>query len=506
MHLSLLAAGVALCSAAHAAPPAKPNLVLVIADDLGTQLGCYGDKMALTPRLDRLAGEGVRFANAHVTAASCSPSRGSMFTGLYPHQHGMFSLAQQNWAEMHPDVPILPNALKALGYSTGIIGKTHYGEKSDFQWDFSELNGQKTSKDRDVRWMNKRAADFLDSVGKDQPVFLVMSYVDPHRGGGDSGRYGPDRNLKFPRVKLGLPENPPAPEATIPVDFLAMDGERVRFENSDYYSAVSRLDTGVGEFLDMLAARGLAENTLVIVIGDHGPDLTRGKISSYASATHIPMLVRWPGRAEPGLVRDELVSTIDLFPTFLAAAGSPDPTPDPRQTGLSLLPLLKPGKVEWRGMLFTEFIAHVPWFYYPRYTVFDGRYHLIENVFGGERENPLKGVNFCEAWWEVQDPRYDGTPIRAVYERVSKPPRLELFDLSADPFELKNLADDPARAEDLRRLSSAITQWRESTKDPFLDPAFGKRYEELVSGFKAVNEGRERNPPGKTKKKSEAGE
>jgi N-sulfoglucosamine sulfohydrolase len=493
--LMVMSAG--LCSVVPAvSASAKPNLVLVIADDLGIQLGCYGDKMTVTPRLDRLAAEGVRFANAHVTAASCSPSRGSMFTGLYPHQHGMFSLCQNGWADMHPDVPVLPNALKALGYRTGIIGKAHHGEKSNFIWDFK----QGPAADRDVRRMNAGAGDFLDSVARGEPFFLVMSYVDPHRGG---GRYGAEKNKRFPRQMLGLPENPPTPEETIPVDFLAMDGGDVRIENSDFYAALSRVDTGVGEFLDLLAGRGLADNTLVLFIGDHGPDLTRGKISAYAPATHIPFLVRWPGRATPGLVREELVSTIDIFPTFLAAAGSPDATPDARQQGFPLQPLLEAGPVPWREVLFTEFIAHVPWNYYPRHTVFDGRFHLIDNTFGGERKSPMAGGSFCEAWWEAMKPEYEGTPIRATYDRVTSPPRFELFDLSNDPFELANLADDPAHAADVRRLAAAIASWRESTSDPFLDPAFAKNYEDHVGRLKAEFENRSRKPSKQADKNSE---
>lgn len=462
----------------------QPNLVLIIADDLGTQIGCYGDPTAKTPHLDRLAKEGVRFTNAHVTAASCSPSRGSMFTGLYPHQHGMFGLSQSGWARMHEDVPKLPNALKDLGYRTGIIGKTHFEPFDLFQFDFVETNGKKVVMQRDVRWMNAQAGKFLDAQPADKPFFLVMSYVDPHRGGGD-GRYDTDKNEKFPRLRMGLPENPPTPEETTPIPFLGVDSPNVRLEDSDFYSAVDRLDTGVGEFLDLLEKRGVAgENTLVLFIGDHGPDVTRGKMASYATATHVPLLAKWPGHDQPGLVRDEWVSSVDLFPTFLAAAGAKSPTIDPRQTGLSLLPLLQPGTVDWRKELFTEFITHVPWHYFPRYTVLEGNYHLIHNIEGGKRENPLEPNNYCYAWWEAESPKYEGTPIRVVYDHVENPPEFELFDTASDPYEHHNLADDPARKEMVERLAARIEDWRRKTGDPFLDPAFGKAFAEKVAAMK----------------------
>lgn len=462
----------------------KPNLILIIADDLGQQLGCFGDPTAKTPYLDRLAKEGVRFTNAHVTASSCSPSRGSMFTGLYPHQHGMFGLSQSDWAKMHDDVPKLPNALKDLGYRTGIIGKTHFEPFNLFKFDVVEIDGKKVAKDRDVRWMNAQAEKFLDAQPANEPFFLVMAYVDPHRGGGE-GRYEIDKNEKFPRLRMGLPTDPPTPEQTKPIPFLGVDTPQLRMEDSDFYSALSRLDTGVGEFLEMLKKRNLGgENTLVVFLGDNGPDVTRGKIAAYATATRTPLIIRWPGHDEPGLVRDEPVSSTDLFPTFMAAAGSKTPTVDPRQTGLSLLPLLEPGKVEWRKELFTEFITHVPWHYFPRYTVFDGKYHLIHNIEGGKRENPLEPINYCYAWWAAESPKYEGTPIRTVYDHVENPPEFELFDDVADPYEMNNLADDPANKELIARLSSQIQEWRKQTKDPFLDPAFGKAFADKVEEMK----------------------
>ena len=478
----------------------KPNILFIIADDLGPQLGCYGDANSVTPHIDTLAKQGVRFNQAHATMASCSPSRGSMMTGLYPHQHGMFSLSQQGWAKMHDDVPKLPNAMKAFGYKTAIIGKTHYEPEELFEWDLREVNAQKVIFDRDVRWMNAQAAKWLAESPQDKPFLLCMSYVDPHRGGGD-GRYGPELNEKFPRVRKGLPGKPLPPDDTVPVPFLAVNTPEVRLENSDFYSCVQRLDTGVGELLDMMQSKGLLDNTLVVMIGDHGPDLTRGKISAYATATHIPMLVRWPGHAKAGLVREELVSTIDLFPTFVTAAGGK--ITDKRQTGRPLQPLLQPGSPKWRKWLGTEFIAHVPWDYYPRYTLLNSRYQLIENLASAERENPLEGHNYCYAWHEVMKPKYLGTPLRAAYDAIERPPGIELFDRKSDPFLLSNLAVNPECKQTVQELEEQIQNWREATHDPFLDPDFAKAYEEHVQQQKMeweIKNGRRKAPPKKPKR------
>ncbi len=460
----------------------KPNILLIIADDLGPQLGCYGDATAKTPYIDQLAATGVRFTRAHVTAASCSPSRGSMMTGLYPHQHGMVSLAQKGWSRMHDDVPKLPNELKKQGYRTAIIGKTHFEPFEQFEFDYVEHNTKKVIAERDVRWMNSKAEVWLDKAQRNDPFFLVMSYVDPHRGGGD-GRYERGKNEKFPRIRHGLPENPPTPDETVPVPFLGVDSPKVRLENSDFYSCVQRLDTGVGELLEMMDSKRLLDNTLIVFIGDHGPALTRGKISAYATATHIPMLVKWPGHTDAGLVRDELVSTIDLFPTFITAAGGK--ISDGRQTGHPLQSLLEKGEVEWRTSLGTEFISHVPWHYYPRYTILAGKYHLIHNL-ASTRENPLEGHNYCYAWWEVQKPSYDGTKIRTVYDHVERPPEFELFDLEKDPFEYENLADNPEHKERVQELSRKVDAWRRKTRDPFLDPAYAEAYAREVGALKTA--------------------
>ena len=475
-------AGTLFPLAGKAAQTEQPNILLIIADDLGPTLGCYGDATAKTPYIDKLAAEGVRFNQAHVTASSCSPSRGSMMTGLYPHQHGMYGLSQSGWAKMHDDVPKLPNELKKLGYRTGLIGKSHFEPFKLFTFDYYNEDIQKVIFQRDVRWMNGLAETFLKAQPKDQPFFLIMSYVDPHRGGGD-GRYAPDKNEKFPRLRVGLPVNPPTPEETVPIPFLGVDSPELRMEDSDYYACVQRLDTGVGELLEMMDSRSLLENTLIVMIGDNGPDITRGKMSTYASATRIPMLLRWPDHAKAGLVRDELVSTIDLFPTFIAAAGGK--ITDERQTGRPLQPLMEPGNPEWRTQLGTEFITHAPWHYYPRYTVMDGKYHFIYNVAAGESDSPLEAYNFCYAWWEIQKPAYAGTPIRTVYDHVKCPPEFELFDLQKDPFEFNNLADNPEYKELVEQMTKRVKEWRIETKDPFLDPDFGEAFKKHVTEMKA---------------------
>jgi N-sulfoglucosamine sulfohydrolase len=444
----------------------RPNIILIIADDLGPQLGSYGDPNAHTPNIDRIAQEGIRFTAGYVTAASCSPSRGSILTGLYPHQHGMMGLSQFGTERMHDNVPKLPNELKKLGYRTAIIGKRHYEPSNQFKWDMEEENDQKVIVDRDVLWMNQRAMDFVDDDS--DPFFLVMSYVDPHRGDSDDGpEYSPDRNIKFPRTKLGLPQKPTPAARIQPFPFLGLDSPEIRKELADFYGAVDRLDIGVGDLMQQLENRGLWKDALVIFIGDHGPDVTRGKMAVYESAVRIPFLLKVPG-SNSGLVRDELVSTVDIFPTVLEAASLRRVQSQP---GRSLLPLAQAQvPKEWRRYMFTEYITHAPGQFYPRYAVRNKRYKLIYNVLGGQRGNPLNPANYCNAWWESRKPKYLHSPIRAVYDRVDNPPEIELYDLQNDPYEWNNLAESPELADVRFRMKLAIDVWRKSTRDPLLKP------------------------------------
>ncbi len=126
----------------EAAETSPPNILLVTADDLGLQLGCYGDTIAHTPNLDRFAGEGVRFTRAFVTQASCSPSRSSMLTGLYPHQNGQIGLSHRGYSIHDSTIPTLPGELKKAGYTTGIIGKLHVNPESCFPFDFKHTSHQ----------------------------------------------------------------------------------------------------------------------------------------------------------------------------------------------------------------------------------------------------------------------------------------------------------------------------------------------------------------------------
>ncbi len=424
---------------------ARPNILLVTTDDQGIEAGCYGDPYAITPNIDTLAADGVLFENAYVTQASCSPSRSSILTGLYPHQNGQLGLAHHGY-RMPDDLPNLFSMLKDAQYRTGIIGKLHVAPEKDFPFDMDHRSP--TMRTRDVRWVAEEAANFFNA-DDDTPFFLMVNYFDPHRPLTEE-----DNQIE------GIPETIQHPEDIRTFPWLGVDTPDVLAEVATYYNCVQRLDTGLGMVLAALEKSGKQNDTLVIFIGDHGAPFTRAKTTCYEAGVKIPFIVRWPGNIQTGLRQSALVSTVDILPTFLEAADIPLPAP---VTGESLLALCRGEKVPWREMLATEYTSHAFEHYYPRRAIRDRRFKLIHNLLY-ERPNPVPSIG--PAGLERTMP---GSAWRQTYETNVHPPEYELYDLEADPYEMINLASHPDYAVHKNTMTVALRTWQELTNDPLLD-------------------------------------
>lgn len=448
--LSLLLILPAFVATAWAEAP-RPNVLLIVSEDNGPELGVYGDPYARTPVLDRLATDGVRFARAYVTQAGCSQSRSSVLTGLYPHQNGQLGLATWGFRLYRPEIPNLPRSLKAAGYRTGIIGKLHLNPESAFPFDFAEINSGNFSR-RGLADYAKHAETFIRA--SNQPFFLSINYPEAHR--------------PWVRQVDGRPAQPLTGADVKPLAHMGVDDPQLRELMADHYNCMSRLDSLVGDLLAVLERTGQAERTIVVYLSDHGADMLRGKRTSYEGGVRIPLLVRWPGGAKAGQVRNELVSTIDLMPTVLELAGA---APVPGLPGRSLAPLLRGEATGWREYLFTEFHTHAAKEnFWPQRTVRDDRFKLIENLLPGE-VNPGYAftMDHLEADLRGAIARAPET-VRAAYARMERPARWELYDLQADPYEYVDLAADPAHATTLDRLQRELARWREESADPLLRP------------------------------------
>jgi N-sulfoglucosamine sulfohydrolase len=471
---------VACCAMAlHAGPP---NILLIVSEDNGPELGCYGDPYARTPNLDRLASQGIRFDRAFVPQAGCSQSRASFLTGLYPHQHGQIGLATWGYRLYRDDIPNLPRSLKEAGYRTGIIGKLHIQPEAAFPFDFKKIPTANFAR-KNLGDYSRHAETFIHA--SDQPFFLSVNYPDAH-------------DLWLRQVD-GLPAHPQSGDEVKAMPYMGIDPPGMSEMIADYYNCISRLDSLVGDLLSALDKSGKASNTLVIYIGDHGADMLRGKRTSYEGGLRIPMLMRWPGTIEPQ-VRRELVSTLDLMPTLLAAAGTNAPE---GVQGTALQQLFQPGAVAWRTHCFAEYHTHGGMLnYFPQRSVRTDRYKLIENLLPGE-VHPDYDTTFSKLAKEAKRREIPGglnlhafvaqspPEVKEAYTRMRQPPRYELYDLQEDPYEFRNLAEIPQYEEQRKELTATLQAWREETRDPLLNPEALRRLTEEVRSIGKKAEGRE---------------
>jgi len=460
--LSVLgAAAGAFLHASRAAPTdsgGRPNILLIVAEDMAPSLSCYGDAQVATPNLDRLAGAGVRFETAWVTQASCSPSRAGLLTGLYPHQNGQVGLSHLGY-RMPAGLPNLVNVLRSAGYLTGIIGKLHVEPGTDFPFDYRGLRHLET---RHVTRVRDDAARFLDRAAG-RPFFLYLNLMDAH--------------APFKTQVDGVPAGATRSQEMKPWPIFGFDHPELRRRMAGYYNGVRRVDAAVGLVLDLLHRRGLERRTLVVFLSDHGPAFCRAKISCYDAGLRIPLLMAWPGRIPAGRSCRTPASTVDLFPTLAAAAGASVP---PGLPGENLLPSATGERRSGGRLLFGEYTAHGPGNYYPRRTVRDGRWHMILNLLAGdERRRAGGGVDGCPALRLSQTDACKDPVVRAAWERYVHPPRVELYDVQSDPGELRNLADDPKYREIRDRLLDRLDAWRRETGDPLLNPQYLRRVTEF---------------------------
>ncbi|GAB5404878.1 MAG: sulfatase [Aureliella sp.] len=464
----LLAAGSCFGGRAHAAE--QLNILLITADDLGPQLSCYGDTVANTPNIDALSAQAVQFTTAYVSQASCSPSRSTMFTGLYPHGNGHYGLANANvgfalHSELYPR--LLPNVLKRSGYRTGIIGKLHVNPEKEFLFDYRENDGFGS---REVDKQVQYASDFINGAN-DAPWFLMLNMFDPHvarkrMAGGQRGpQYFPDKVAGLPETVLTSRDVPPWPWQQI-------DNERQLEKIAGYYNCVHRIDHAIGLLTQMLHKTGHWDDTLIIFLGDHGPPFARGKTSCYEAGLRVPFIARWPGVSRPH-VSGRLVSSIDIYPTILDAAGVEPTTP---VHGESLRRVLSRGADgEWRRTLAAEFHLHGASPFFPRRAITDGRFKLIHNIRAGEL-SASPSVDGDQAYVFAEKLPADH-PGRRALERMANPPEWEFYDLRNDPHELAELSSNPSMSRHVQELKTALFEWQKATEDPFVDPAFRERVE-----------------------------
>lgn len=467
---------------------APRNVVLIVADDHGQELGAYGNPVIRTPNLDGLAAEGTLFTHAFATTASCSPSRSVLLSGLHNHRTGQYGLEHAaHHFRSHEDVRGLPVLLGEAGYRTALVGKFHVAPESAYR--FEQVIPGST---RNPVQMANNTQAFI-TADRDRPFFLYFATSDPHRGGDPSvgqtdveqagdAQLEPNRFGNNPEGYAGVQPVTYRPEDVVVPPWLP-DNAATRAELAEYYQSVSRVDQGVGRLIEILKEAGVYDSTLILYLSDHGAAFPGAKTTVYEPGLRSPLIVRHPDIERRGVRSNALVSWVDITPTILDFAGVSHPTYGqpirnrqlndeiPTQHSLhgrSFLSVLETENPEDWDEVYASHTLHEVTMYYPMRVVRGRKYKLIWNL-AHELPFPSASDLWESATWQSvlrqgADARYGVRTVRQYLHR----PEFELYDIEADPYESANLARDPRYAAVLTEYKEKIRAFQQRTSDPWL--------------------------------------
>ena len=439
---------------AHASDADLPNIFWIIAEDASAaHIGAYGENAIQTPNIDRLGQQGILFQNAYVSSPVCSPIRSAMVTGMYPTSTGAMHHRSQNDSgrgrgneenfhsyHLPDEIPFLPKLMQEAGYYTvmkgwqeGQLGKSDF----NFIWDETYYN--------DHEWLEREST---------KPLFAQIQL----RGGKNRG---------------AEPENPAdASQVLLPPYYPShpvIINDWVRYLNS-----VMKMDEEVGEILDQIEREGITDNSIVIFITDHGVSHLRSKQYLYEEGIKIPMVMKWPGQIEPGTVRDDMVSVIDLTATILGAAGIDIP---PNVQGRDLLHENhnKRDRFYAASDRLDETLDMIR-------SAQTEKYKYIRNFRYFAPHIKYNRYKFRHEYTKAVLDLHEKGMLNEIQERFFTVPRPveELYDLEKDPFELYNLADEPGYEHVLVEFRQDLEDWMIRTGDmglipePMLDEYGGK--------------------------------
>ncbi|MEZ4329255.1 MAG: sulfatase [Polyangiales bacterium] len=438
--------GTGVSCSGSAAPRRPRNIVLITGDDLGWRdTSGLGNPNVSTPNLDRLMRGGVSFSRAFDVTSTCASSRTTYVTGQYPHTHGVTALVHRNPELSLPvEQPTMATHLRGAGYHTVIEGKWHvaYPESPiPYGYDLS-------LRSYILQWIfdSSRTQRFIEGSGA-EPFYFEINYMNPHR----------DYFGAFNQHE----DHPVDPGSLVIPDYYHLpDVPGFREELAAYYSQVDRMDVMIGELIAAVEAQGVFDDTLFVFISDNGIAFPHNKQTVHDRGTGTPLFFHWPAGLPAGVVRDELVCSVDLMPTILDIAGVL--IPDDVQ-GSSLRALLLDPAATWeRDAIFAEMTAHsgAP---VPARSVRTDRYRYIRNY----NDRPHSYDSSDMAW--MQEIRAMNLP-----EYPWGQPRVpeELYDVLADPQEQTNLIADAAHADALEGLRARLDAHMTATADPYLGQPF----------------------------------
>ncbi|MDF1711768.1 MAG: sulfatase-like hydrolase/transferase [Akkermansiaceae bacterium] len=425
----------------------RPNILWLSAEDINAHFGCYGDPNAITPNLDQLAREGVRYTNAYTAAGVCAPCRSTIITGMY--QTSIGTMHMRSSAVLPDSIKPFPIYLKNSGYYCTNNSKTDYQFKTPKEtWD--ESSGK-------AHWKKRKESN--------KPFFAVFNFTGCH----ESGIAG---DAKYKSVTKGLSPGErqnPAKLKTLPPYY--PDTPRVREDWKRNYELITAMDAWVGNHITALKEAGEYENTIIVYWSDHGVGLPRAKRWLYDSGTRIPLIVRIPekfrtsGQGKPGTVDEQLISSLDFGNTALNLAGLPAP------------PL-----TQGRAFLGENLSPQRDYIFGARDRM-DERYDIIRSV-RDKRYRYIRNYEPLKPYFQYMNTPEKGATMKEL-RRVAKTGKMpaamklfmadrkpveEFYDLQNDPHEINNLATDPKYKEQLEKLRKVHKQWIKETRDLGLIP------------------------------------
>ena len=412
-----------------------PNIVFLLADDCTYwDIGCYGSSDAITPNIDKLAAEGMKFTKFYQAAPMCSPTRHNLYTGIYPVRTG----AYPNHTFVYPGTKTIIDYLEPLGYRVALSGKRHIAPEEIFRFEYLG-NGNNL----DFR----KVDNFISNASNNnEPFCLFLCSNEPHSPWnlGNPEKYNPDSIILPPFM---------------------VDTKETRKDFIRYLAEIEYLDSQVGEALDLLARHGAVNNTVFIFSSEQGNSFPFAKWTCYDAGLHTAFIVKYPAVVKPGAISEVLADYTDVVPTLIDIAGGNIPK---YIDGKSLLPILKGKPFKHKkysfGLQTSRGIHSGPEQFAIR-SVRDGKHSLIINlnhdkIFTNnitEREN-----EFWLSW--KKEALTDSFAKQQVTAYQHRPP-VELFDISADPFNMNNLADDPRYSKTRKKLQWALEKWMDYCGD-----------------------------------------
>ncbi|WP_439571878.1 sulfatase family protein [Sphingomonas sp.] len=417
----------------------QPNIVVFLADDLGYRDTIPGgDRDARTPNLAKLAAEGLSFDQAFVASPACAPSRAALLTGLMPARNG----AEANHDKARDDIRKLPAYLQAQGYQVVAFGKVaHYKHTKDYGFDhfahdtFHDPEGVPAA----IAWLKARTDT--------RPLAIFIGSNWPHVP-------WPESSAGFDPAAIKLPPK-------------SIDTPQTREARARYHAAVARMDKELGKTLAAVDAT-LGKESLVLFSSDHGAQWPFGKWNLYDTGTRTPLIVRWPGRVQPGGRTSAMVSWVDILPTLVEVAGG---KPSAELDGQSFAAALRSdGQFSGRTEIFTTHNNDVNVNVFPMRSVRTARWKYIVNLRPDytytthidQWAGRLGSGAYFPSWRRAAqaDPK-----AKAIVDAYYARPAEELYDLDADPDETRNLATDPRHKAVMIKLRARLSDWRRAQGD-----------------------------------------